>query len=144
MDPQGNTGEITGRAKGYKNLRPPWPKGYAPNPTGRPKGCVRNWGAVMKEFFELLQDDPAKLEKLTGLKIPANIKKNDGQLILVCNEFIRALKGDSRAVGEIMNRMDGMAEQNINLKGNSIVQFIQEGHKAAQQAKTEAEERKRK
>ena len=122
----------------YLRPHPPWKPGESGNPKGRPKGTVRRWDAVMRQFFNLVQNEPEKIEKLTGLRVPESISGRDAQLLLVQQEYYKAIKGDGRAMAEIMERMDGKPDQNLNVKTNSIVELIQGGNKATQDAKAEA------
>ena len=44
---------LTGRAKGYANLRPrPWKKGESGNPSGKPKNLARLGDLFTKELFK--------------------------------------------------------------------------------------------
>jgi Family of unknown function (DUF5681) len=42
---------LTGRAKGYANLKP-WPKGVSGNKSGRPKNLAKFGDILMKEFYK--------------------------------------------------------------------------------------------
>lgn len=88
----------------------------------------------MREFFKLVETDPATLEKLTGMKLPLGLKGKDGQMLLVFNQFVRAIKGDDRAVTEIFNRMDGSPKGSLQIEAGSVVDLIREAQRKAKEA----------
>lgn len=127
------TGNSTGKPlhPGSENLRPPWKPGESGNPAGRKPGTVRRWDAVMREFFRLAETDPDELERVTGLKLPNDLRGKDGQLILFLNQFKKAYKGDQFAYESILNRMDGQSKQSHELSGGlgltvNIVKYSEE------------------
>jgi hypothetical protein len=88
-----------------QNLKP-FPKGVSGNPKGAPKGVQQS----KKRFLRFL-------EVLQNMKNPITGEMEDISLIerMDLAQFHKALKGDTRAYQEIMDRLEGKPEQhNIN------------------------------
>ena len=125
------------KPESLKNLKT-WKDGQSGNLKGRPKGSVRNWSSVMRSFFELFETDPKKLEELTGLKVPKKFKFKDAQMIIVFQQYLRALKGNNYSIAEFMDRMDGKVDQKVKVESKTIADLIADGYKALQKPLTES------
>ena len=98
-----------GKNKGHDNLIPIKP-GETRNPEGRPKG-QRNYATIYKEALiklaELNETDPDSLE-------------NE----ILSKGITLARKGDYRFYKDLLDRLHGEPEQNINLKNSKRVAKI--------------------
>ena len=127
--------ELTGRAKGLANLRPPFKIGHAPLPGGgHPKG-VKNLTCRVKRL--LRHRAPEEIKKKILEQYPELEEKDD-----LCMEDIiayqitnAAMKEIEWAVKEIWDRTEGKAKQSMDLstlgdKINTrpIVQVIDNEH----------------
>lgn len=94
------------------------------------KSSIRSWNTKIKEIFDLLESDPDALEERLGVKVPKNMKKRDCQLLLVYNEIVKALQGSLQHSTEIKRWLEGdpLQRHEVETKGKSLVQLIQEGH----------------
>ena len=90
----------TGKNRGIENLIPFKP-GESGNPAGRPKGR-RDYATVYKEAL-------MKLAELNG-KTPDEL-----EVELLTNAIINARKGDYRFYKDVVDRMYGSAQQNIDV-----------------------------
>lgn len=115
--------------KGFKH--PPKDKQFKKGNTfgkGKPKTGCRAWSYVMKEMFDLLENNPAEFEARTGIKVPAKIKKKDVQLIVLFRQLASALRGNLRAQENFYRYMDGEAKQRVDVNGNNVLLgLFQEG-----------------
>lgn len=90
------------RDKRLDNLEPTkWKPGESGNPAGRPKGR-RDYATVYKEAL-------MKLAELNG-KTPDEL-----EVELLTNAIINARKGDYRFYKDVVDRMYGSAQQNIDV-----------------------------
>jgi hypothetical protein len=90
---------------GLKNLRP-FEKGHKRTPNaGRPKGS-KSLTTILRE---IINEPIERIDKKTGLK---DVKPTSEWLMSV---MVRdALKGDLRAIREILDRLEGRPTQKIN------------------------------
>lgn len=91
--------ENKGRNKGHANLIPCKP-GETHNPNGRPKGR-RNFSTIFYDALENL----AKKNNMDPLSLETEI---------VEKALLSARKGDARFYKDLMDRVHGMATQNID------------------------------
>lgn len=92
----------SGKNTGVKNLKP-WKKGEpSPNPEGRPLG--------QKNYATLYREALIKLGQLNG-KEPDEI-----ELEMIANGLASARKGDFRFYKDVLDRLHGAAEANINVE----------------------------
>jgi len=97
-----------------QNLKP-FPKGVSGNPKGAPKGVQQS----KKRFLRFL-------EAVQTMKNPITGEMEDISLIerMDLAQMHKALKGDTRAYQEIMDRLEGKPEQhNINETDVTINNF---------------------
>jgi hypothetical protein len=86
------------KVDGRKNHDRLFKKGQSGNPKGKPKG-VRHFSTLIKEAIKKVAEGDAE---------PAD-------RLIVKQLVDKAKKGDLAAIDRIMDRVDGKAEQNINL-----------------------------
>lgn len=93
---------------GVNNNLIPAKKGEVRNPKGKPKG-TKNFKTIIKEFLDVETDamNPmsGKLEKLSV-----------GQQVVIAL-LAKAKKGDVPAIKELLDRIDGKAEQKLIHEG---------------------------
>jgi hypothetical protein len=93
---------------GVENLKPCKP-GETHNPKGRPKGA-KGLSTLLRKYLKQKIDfnDPISKE---------NVKKALGDVVIL-KLLSNAIKGDMRAIQEILDRTEGKASQLIEHKGN--------------------------
>jgi len=88
------------------NLRPAWKKGQSGNPNGRPKGALSS-KTILNRFLSLVEK---------GVKNPVTGEFEDMTVAEVMNLSIiaKARKGDLSAYREVLDRLEGKPQQNID------------------------------
>lgn len=89
-----------------------WKKGQSGNPKGKPKGCEHS-STRLKRLFTLMQ---SKKNPFTGEEEGFSVLEQ-----MDMAQVIKALKGDTRAYKELIDRLEGMARQNVHNTGNGPV-----------------------
>jgi len=92
---------------GVENLKPCKP-GETHNPNGRPKG-TRNLSTLLRKYLKQKID-------LTDPITHAQVKRSLGDVVIL-KLVANAIKGDMRAIQEILDRTEGKATQPIEHKG---------------------------
>ena len=92
---------------GYKQIQPRFKKGESGNPKGRPKD--------LPELKEILSEILSEEKEIQG-------KKLTGLRAVLISLHAKAVKGDIRAIQEILDRFYGKPQQYIDhtTKGNEI------------------------
>ena len=83
----------------------PFQKGYSGNPGGRPKKDW-TWSSVLEEAVEEAAKDGKPIKHHVASSLVGE-----------------ALKGNVIAIKELMNRMDGMPNQQVETSGNLEISF---------------------
>lgn len=88
------------------NLRPAWKKGQSGNPKGRPKGAISS-KTILNRFLSLVEKN---------VKNPVTGEFEDMTVAEVMNLSIiaKARKGDLSAYREVLDRLEGKPQQNID------------------------------
>jgi hypothetical protein len=90
-----------------------WPKGKSGNPGGRPR-------KVITAAYGALADQPC----------PFDPQKRTWAQVLAEGQFKAALTGNTNAAREIADRLEGKAQQSVNLEqGNDAIKVILIGAK---------------
>lgn len=102
-----------GNPKGNpQNLQPPWPKGVSPNPGGRPK--MKPITDALRSILDHPYTGPGCLKKFKGY--------TNAQAIAAKQIEIAIQKGDTRAVVEITDRVEGKVPQQVTGRGGGAVE----------------------
>ena len=104
-----NTDEITD--KRLENLKEPWKAGDpSPNPSGRPLG-QRNYATIYKEAL-------IKLGKLNN-KTPEELEDE-----IHSAGILNARKGNYQFYKDVLDRLHGTAQNNMNLTGEVTTKIV--------------------
>jgi hypothetical protein len=98
----------------FPNPETQFVKGQSGNPSGKPKGTIHS-STRLKRILDLVQK---KKNPVTGHEEEFTVLE---QMDLV--QISKALKGDSKAYAEILDRLEGKAKQTID-QNNSFVDAL--------------------
>ena len=84
-----------------------------PKYNGRKKGDYSIVNAIKR-----LIDDPARFEKITGIKVPENLEGKELMDAIAGKLLEQAFKGKEWAVKLAIDRLDGKSTENVNINGN--------------------------
>lgn len=132
-DATGNSGEssgarpaiegevLTGRAKGYANLRP-FKKGQSGNPAGRPKGIITD------EYLWILNKavPPEILAKVSPGALKLLGRRPRIRRLKAWQDIQKALSGDMGASREINARTEGRVPHTVTIARSDRLQELRE------------------
>ncbi len=87
-----------------------WEKGQSGNPNGRPKG-TENSKTRLARLLSLVQ---SKKNPVTGVDEEFSLLEQ-----MDMAQIVKALKGDSKAYKEILDRFEGQSKQSIEVESNN-------------------------